>query len=260
VREELAKAQRSIAKVAARQHGVVSYEQLRAAGMERMTISRRISEGWLHRVHRGVYTIGDPNLTREGKWIAAVFACGAGAVLSHGSAAALWKLSPTSPQLAHVTVPGTTGRARRKGIVLHRSKTLSPRETTLRRNIPVTTQERTLADLGWGTERTRSDLERLFLRICRAHDIPKPEVNVRIGPHEVDFLWRAERLVVEVDGYAYHSARATFRADRARDRYLGRRGLLVLRFADVELDEEPTAVAASVIAHLRQRSSVRRPG
>ena len=178
-------------------------------------------------------------------------------MLSHESAAALWKLSPRCPPLAHVTVPGTTGRRRRKGIVLHRSSTLTPRETTRRWSIPVTTQARTLRDLGWGTERTRSDLERLFLRICRQHGLPKPEVNVRIGPYEVDFLWRAERLIVEVDGWKYHSNRRAFEADRARDRELARRGFLVLRFTDRELSRDPNAVATSLRAHLRRRSSNR---
>jgi very-short-patch-repair endonuclease len=238
------------ARIAARQHGVVRYDQLRWAGLVPSAITRRVRSGRLHRLHRGVYAVGHTDLSREGRWIAAVFACGEGAVLSHGSAAALWRLSPTCPPLAHVTVPGTTGRRRRKGIVLHRSSTLTPRETTRRWRIPVTTQARTLADLGWGRERTRSDLERLFLRICRQHRIPKPEVNVRIGPYEVDFLWRAEGLVVEVDGYRYHSDRAAFRSDRVRDRELNRRGLTVLRFADQELDEDPEAVAASVLSRL----------
>jgi very-short-patch-repair endonuclease len=149
-----------------------------------------------------------------------------------------------------VSVPGPNGRRKRRGIVVHRSRTLTAAETTRRQAIPVTTLARTLADLGYGPDRTRSDLERLFLRICRRHDIPKPEVNVRIGPYEVDFLWREARLVVEVDGYAYHSDRATFRSDRARDGYLTGRGLTVMRFAGEDLDQEPAAVAASLRAHL----------
>ncbi len=68
--------------------------------------------------------------------MAAVLAVGEGAVLSHGCAANLHRLSPTCPPLVHVTVPGTTGRARRKGICLHCSLTLSDRETTLRHSIP----------------------------------------------------------------------------------------------------------------------------
>jgi very-short-patch-repair endonuclease len=256
VRREIAKAQRLAARIAARQHGVVTFEQLLRVGMSSATISRRIREGWLHRIHRGVYALGTGNLTREGYFIAAVLAV-PDAVLSHRSAAALHKLSPTCPPLVHVTVPGDHGRARRKGIVIHRSTTLSAAEVTRHRGIPVTTVARTLADLGWGKERTRSDLERLFLRICRQHGIPKPEVNVEVGPYEVDFLWRTERLVVEVDGYRYHSSRRAFRADRARDRYLGERGLAVLRFADQELDADRGAVATSVFRRLGKASDPR---
>jgi very-short-patch-repair endonuclease len=82
-------------------------------------------------------------------------------------------------------------------------------------------------------------------------------VNVRVGPYEVDFLWRAERLVVEVDGYAYHSDRATFRSDRARDREPARRGLTVLRFADEEIAWQSQAVGEAVRMHLRDAA---RPG
>jgi very-short-patch-repair endonuclease len=253
MRKQIATPDRVYARIAGRQYGVVRYDQLVWAGLVPSAITRRVTTGRLHRLYRGVYAVGHTNLSREGRWIAAVFACGPGAVLSHESAAHLWRLSPTSPPMIHVTVPATSGRSNRPGIRLHRSSTLRPNDTTLRRNIPVTTPARTLADLGWAKERTRSDLERLFLRICREHDIPMPEVNVRIGPHTVDFLWREARLVVEVDGYAYHSDRRTFRTDRARDRYLGQRGLVVLRYADTELDESPGEVASSVLARLRQR-------
>jgi very-short-patch-repair endonuclease len=255
MREKPATPDMALARLAARQHGVVTLDQLLAAALDKSAISRRVAAGRLHRIHRGVYAFGNPNLTREGRSLAAVLACGEGAVLSHQSAAALWNLSPTSPELVHVTVPGTNGRARRRGIVLHRSSTLITAETTRRRGIPITTLARTLADLGYGPERTRSDLERLFLRICRQHGIPKPEVNVRIGPYEVDFLWREARLIVEVDGWKYHSDRRAFEADRARDRELARRGFTVLRFADRELSRQPNAVVASLRAHLRSPGS-----
>ncbi|MGH2989826.1 MAG: endonuclease domain-containing protein [Solirubrobacterales bacterium] len=101
--------------------------------------------------------------------------------------------------------------------------------------------------------RPRSDLERAFLRLCEDRRIPKPEVNVKVGPYRVDFLWREAGLVVEVDGYAYHADRATFESDRARDRDLKRRGIEVLRFADRELASNEREVAASVRDHLRQR-------
>ena len=160
--------------------------------------------------------VGHTNLSAEGRWLAAVLACGDGAVLSHESAAALWGISPRCPTIVHVTVPSHSGRARREGIRLHRSVTLTTVDTTRRRNIPVTTHARTLDDLGYGTEPTRSHLERLFLRICRRHGIPRPEVNARIGD-------------------------------------LKGRGIDVLRFADRELANDGRALARSLLAHIRRR-------
>jgi very-short-patch-repair endonuclease len=156
--------------------------------------------------------------------------------------------------LIHVTVPGHGGRRRRKGIVVHRSTTLTPDQTTRHRGIPATTHERTLRDCGYGPEPTRSDLERLFVRLCRRHRLPKPEFNTKIGPHTVDVLWRKERLIVEIDSWAYHRSRASFEADRARDRDLSLRGYEVLRYVDREIAKDPATVAASVLAHLNQRA------
>jgi very-short-patch-repair endonuclease len=104
--------------------------------------------------------------------------------------------------------------------------------------------------MGWSIEATRSDLERRFLRLLRAHDLPMPSVNQRIGPYTVDFLWREQRLVVELDGYAYHSDRPTFTSDRTRDRYLQTRGLRTARVSDDELDRDAAAVADSIRALL----------
>lgn len=183
--------------------------------------------------------------------MAAVLACGPDAALSHESSAHLWGRSPTSPQWAHVTVPGQGGRARRKGIVLHRSSTLRPSDVTRRHNIPVTTLARTARDLRWDTPKARSDLERKFFRLLRSHELPLPEVNQYIGPYEIDFLWRAERLAVELDSYAYHADRATFVSDRARDRYLITRGFTPMRFADTELDESPMTIVDELSRGLR---------
>ena len=60
-----------------------------------------------------------------------------------------------------------------------------------------------------GTAVTRSEAERRFLRLLAEADLPRPEVNARAAGFEVDFLWRPEALVVEIDGYRYHSGRAT---------------------------------------------------
>jgi very-short-patch-repair endonuclease len=253
MRELRARRARVAAQIAANQHGVVSAAQLARAGLSPDAIKRWVQAGRLHRLYRAVYAVGHTNLSAEGHWLAAVLACGEGAVLSHESAAALWGISPRCPSIVHVTVPSHNGRRKRKGIRLHRSATLDSADVTRRRNIPVTTHERTLRDLGYGPEPTRSDLERLFLRICRRNGIPEPEVNVRVGAYTVDFLWRDAGVVVEVDSYRYHADRATFESDRSRDRDLKGRGIDVLRFTDRELARDSRPVTVSLLAHLRRR-------
>ena len=199
--------------------------------------------------------MGHTDLSKEGRWLAAVFACGEGTVLSHETAAHLWGISPTSPATIHVTVPVSGGRARRPGIRLHYSTTLTPEDTARRHNIPVTSHARTLRDLGYGPEPTRSYLERLFLKLCRNHAVPKPEVNVRVGPYIVDFLWRTERLIAETDGYRYHSGQGAFEADLARINDLKRRDYEVLRFSYREVLDQPLATIASLQARLHGHSS-----
>src|SRR3954447_23238087 len=95
------------ARVAAKQHGVTSVAQLLAAGLSRRAVQVRIQAGRLHRIHRGVYAVGHTSLTHQGRWMAAVLACGEGAVLSHRSAAMLWGLLNPKKAAVDVTVPGT---------------------------------------------------------------------------------------------------------------------------------------------------------
>jgi hypothetical protein len=225
-----------LAALARRQHGVIAFQQLLAAGLGPSSVALRVSAGRLHRLHRGVYAVGHQALTHRGRWLAAVLACGPGAALSHTDAAALWLLLPPDnhPGPVHVTVPGSGGRRRRNGIVVHRSGTLTSAEITRRHSIRVTRPARTIADLAQvlGKERveaaadrarvlgyyvgerreapSRSRLERRFLVLCRRHRLPEPEVNVWVGPDRVDFLWREERLVVETDGFETHRTRAAF--------------------------------------------------
>jgi very-short-patch-repair endonuclease len=206
-----------------------------------------------------------------------------GGAVSHRSALALWSLLPANRSLVDVIVGGPGGRARRAGIRVHRSLTLVPGDVTLHRGIPVTTPVRTIADLREaisarrggaisgrelrkairqanvlglpiGTKdarvRTRSDLEGDFLRVCRRHRLLPPEVNVRVGPYLVDFLWRESRLVVETDSYLYHRGEVAFQEDRARELALMRRGFEVLRISELQLDEEPAHVAEVLAARL----------
>lgn len=91
---------------------------------------------------------------------------------------------------------------------------------------------------------TRSEAEERLLALIRGAGLPTPEVNVRLGAHRVDFLWRESRLVVEADGYRFHSSPAAFERDRLRDADLTAAGLRVVRVTWRQLSEAPLAVVA----------------
>ncbi|HVL94577.1 MAG TPA: type IV toxin-antitoxin system AbiEi family antitoxin domain-containing protein [Solirubrobacteraceae bacterium] len=134
-----------LAKFAARQHDVISTDQLYGLGLSGDQVCDRARNGRLHRIHRGVYAVGTPALTREGRFMAAVLACGEGAALSHVAAGWLWELRKGLLSPVDVTVPTTAGRRARAGIRIHR--TSEPVEATSHRGIRVTTPARTLLDL-----------------------------------------------------------------------------------------------------------------
>jgi very-short-patch-repair endonuclease len=134
-----------LAALAATQHGVVSRPQLRALGFGETPIARRVAAGRLIRLHPGVYAVGHARLRREGWWLAAVLACGDGAVLSHRDAAELWGLLTHGAGCIHVTVPRSSGRRSTARVAIHRA--VRPVEATVRSAVPVTTVARTLADL-----------------------------------------------------------------------------------------------------------------
>jgi Transcriptional regulator, AbiEi antitoxin/Protein of unknown function (DUF559) len=135
-----------IATLAGRQHGVVSLAQLADAGLSPRAARHRVHTGRLHRVHPGVFAVGHPVLGADGRRLAAVLACGSGAVLSHRSAAAAWGLRPTSRVLHEVTVPRTAGTGP-AGVEAHRARRMSPDDVTVLRAIPITSVARTLVDL-----------------------------------------------------------------------------------------------------------------
>jgi very-short-patch-repair endonuclease len=148
----------AISDLCARQQGVVTLQQLRQLGLGLDAVLRRARTGRLHRVHRGVYSLVPPSLLSvKGRWMAAVLACGPGAVLSHRSAADLHGLRRTARAAIDVTVPGGSHR-RHPGIDVHRSARLRPRDVTVVDGIPCTTIARTHLDLA-GVVRARQ-LER----------------------------------------------------------------------------------------------------
>ena len=144
-----------MAALAGSQKRLVRRDQLLDAGLSGRAIDRRIERRWLHRQYQGVYSVGTPDLTRSGRWLAAVFAAGPGAVLSHRDAAALWGILPSNRRLIEVSVPGK--RRAREGLEI-RVASLEPDEITALDGIPVTTVARTLLDLA--AVETTSRLER----------------------------------------------------------------------------------------------------
>jgi predicted transcriptional regulator of viral defense system len=134
----------AIGALASRQHGVVARSQLVAAGIGRGAIDHRLALRRLLPVHRGVFAVGHTASSRYGAWMAAVLAAGTGAVLSHRSAAALWRISDKVPATIDVIAP--RHRRSRPPLVVHRIR-LESDEVTVVRGIPVTTPARTLLDL-----------------------------------------------------------------------------------------------------------------
>lgn len=98
--------------------------------------------------------------------------------------------------------------------------------------------------------RTRSRAEERLLALVRKAALPDPAVNVRVAGFEVDFHWRAERLVVEVDGHAFHATPRKFESDRRRDAALIAGGLRVMRVTWQQLEREPERVLAAVVRAL----------
>jgi very-short-patch-repair endonuclease len=133
-------------ELALARHGVVAHGALLAAGLTPAAIRHRVRTRRLHVVHRGVYAVGRPQLTREGHWLAAVLVCGDGAALSHLSAALLWRLVERGDERPHVTVPTRAGRSAPLGVTVHRSGTLTDADVVVRYGIPVTSLTRTLID------------------------------------------------------------------------------------------------------------------
>jgi very-short-patch-repair endonuclease len=275
--------------LAARQHAVVTAEQLAAAGLGKDAIARRMAVGWLTRCRRGVYLVG-PLPAQFSAEMAAVLACGETALLSHHSAAAVWGFRPPHKGEVHVTVQGSH-RHNRDGIRLHRTHSL---KAAVHHDLPLTNPARTLLDLAplipqheldRATEQaqilglttrdeieaqlngrrgsaalrralhdepslTRSEAERRLLHLIYKAGLPRPETNRHVEGYEVDLLWRDRRLIVEVDGFAFHSTRAAFERDRRRDAELQAHGYRVVRFTWRQIVHEPEAVVARIAALL----------
>jgi predicted transcriptional regulator of viral defense system len=138
--------QKRVADTATAQGGVVALDQLRAEGVSRRRAAERAEDGKLHRIHRGVYAVGHRSVSRAARLRAALLACGEGAVISHGTAAALHRLFDGWPHFIDITVPVEAGR-KIDGIRCRRCRYPEPEEVEVRSGIAVTTIARTLVDL-----------------------------------------------------------------------------------------------------------------
>jgi hypothetical protein len=290
--------ERQIAVLAARQHGVVRHDQLRTLGLSQKAIRHRRDVGRLVDRSWKVYAVGHDRLSPTGRRLAAVWAYGPRAALSHRSAAAAWNLRGGGAAVLDVTVPARSG-VPRDGTRLH--LTTRPLETTRIDLLRVTTPARTLLDLAAVAPRhqveaalkqaevlglfdlgalravvaahrrhpgrrvltelldaaartelalTLSELEERFRALCAAAGLPQPAANARPLGWRVDFLWPAQRLVVETDGWGAHHTRAAFEDDRARDQALTVAGYRVVRFTHRQVVDRPDAVAATLTALL----------
>jgi very-short-patch-repair endonuclease len=147
----------AIAQLAARQHGIVALGQLVELGLSASAVRSRVAAGRLHRIHRGVYAVGHALRTRDGRLRAAILACGAGAAISHRTAAVTWSLGITMRRCIDVTA-GAYPRRHRPGIRVHSAHSLAPRDVILIDRLPRTTVARTLLDVA--EHATRRELER----------------------------------------------------------------------------------------------------
>jgi very-short-patch-repair endonuclease/predicted transcriptional regulator of viral defense system len=290
---------RAIAALANRQHGMVARRQLLAMRLSPSAIDRRVTWGWLHVVHRGVYAVGHTVLSSDARYMGAVLLGGPGAALSHRSAAALWGIRMSSRPRPEVTIP--TARRQPRAVQLHFARLPADEVTEIRR-IPVTAIARALFDLAAAVPRaqaerafheaerkrlsgalsvrdvlerhphcraapvvrailesldigaTENDFEDAFVDFVRRYHLPMPEANVWLPlPRRsvrVDFLWRAAREIVELDGRESHGTALAFESDRARDRALRVAGWHVTRVTWRQLKEEPDQLAADLRALL----------
>lgn len=296
--------ERAIAELASRQRGLATRKQLLRLGMTRDAIDNRVRSSLLHALHRGVYLVGHGHMAPGARELAATLACGPNAVVSHRSAAWLWRLLAEPDGEPEVIVFGRD--CRRAGIRTHLLASLPRRDVRRLGGIPVTSPPRTLLDLAAvvalrdlerataeaqvrgltrpsellsllaragrrpgvaalrsvieadaGRALTRSELEERFLALIRRAGLPTPDVNARAGSLEVDFLWRDHRLIVEVDGFRFHSSRAAFERDRRRDAELTTLGYRVLRVTWRQLVGEPESTLVLVAQALALAQSGR---
>jgi very-short-patch-repair endonuclease len=252
--------------------------------MSGSAVDRAVRGGRLIRIYAGVYAVGYRRPEPVATAMAAVLACGPGALLSHDSAVALWGLRRRWPRVPEVTA---RRERRRDGIRTHRSQTLVRADRARELGVPVTTAQRTIRDLeprltraqftrmvnearragrltantahallGYASGPTRSEFEAAFLRFCGLYQLPVPRTLVDVHGFEVDALFVAQRVIVELDGWEFRNDRSAFVSDRERDASLLDRGYATYRITWERLHEQPQREAARIQRILARRTPV----
>jgi hypothetical protein len=266
VRAEVEQVDARCARLAARQWSILDVHELRACGLSDDAILTRVRNSRLHPFYRGVYALGHPNVPLEGRFLAAVKACGPDAVLSHFSAACLYCWFQWDDRFPEVTAPT---RRRHRGIRTHTSNHI---ERTFIKGIPVTTPARTLVDLSSmlplkplrravnealnqrlvrprelvtkdhrGASKlrkilasaapTRNEFEDLVLSLLDG--LPRPDVNQPLTidgcTFYPDFRWPEQRVIVEADSKRFHDHMLARADDAHRQAFLEAQGERVLR-------------------------------
>jgi hypothetical protein len=280
----------AIAGLAAKQRGHLSRHQLLALGLGPEAIKYRLRTGRLHKVYLGVYAVGHRRPHPMDRAMAAVLACGPGAVLSHSSAASLWGFFKYWDEPFEVTL-GVNRRP--KEIRVHHCH-LTPADRTRQEGIPVTSPGRTLLDCApkvanptrlvndalhspWLTESqlveaserhsrgrlvrrilfgqaglTRSELEDKFVAFCKRFGIKLPELNVPMNGRVVDAFFREEGVIIELDGYDFHKDRATFERDRDKDAEAIAGGLITVRITESRLTQQEACRLTRILESRRR--------
>lgn len=294
-----------IRELAERQHGVVAHWQLLQAGAGKGLAFYRRTGGLLIPLHHGVYALGHGHLTRDARWMAAVLACGPGAVLSHFSAGQLWGMCGSYGAIEVLRQSGGFHPKGHRGVRLHQTRRLERYEVTVERGIPVAVMERVLLDLAARTNskqlermfvqsykrddfswsrlgriitrrrgckgvgklrrialevdpealETKSPPEVDFLALWREVDHLAPSVNVLVEGHLVDFLWPAQKVIIETDSWSYHGDPLAFEKDRQRDVELTAAGYEVHRTTAKMLDRDPDPFLQNVRRALLTRTA-----
>jgi hypothetical protein len=286
-----------IGALANRQRGYVKRAQLLKLGLGSDAIAYRVRVGRLIPVYAGVYAVGHIPALPQDRAVGALLACGAGAVLSHSTAATAWGIFRRWEMPFEVSTPTIR---RRSGIIVHRT-CLADRDIRTQLGLRVTSAARTLFDVAPrfgdkglrravadqrrahhlhleeladllrrfprapGAHRvgplldvprggpTRSELEDKFVAFCARSDLPEPETNVWVAGREVDAWFPNERVIVEIDGYEFHSDRGSYEGDRDNDATALALGIPTVRITEPRIDNSPEKEAARLRKILEQR-------